>query len=81
MGKSEDGWVEKRRRLTISEQNSKQKRMQIQLVWESDPSVDGGGDAVSRWREYVDSYVMNYPTEWLPQEGAEEGRSPVYLRR
>jgi len=63
------------------EWNCRQKRMQIQLVWESDPSVDGAGDAVSRWREYVDSYLMNYPTEWLPPEGSEETRSAVFLRR
>jgi paired amphipathic helix protein Sin3a len=55
--------------------------MQVQLVWESDPSVDGAGEAVSRWREYVDSYVMTYSTEWLPQETAEETRSQVFLRR
>jgi paired amphipathic helix protein Sin3a len=55
--------------------------MQVQLVWENDPSVDGAGDAVNRWREYVDSYVMNYATEWLPQEAADDTRIAVFLRR
>ena len=55
--------------------------MRIQLVGEEDPSVDGNGSAMSRWREYVDTFVMNYPTEWMPKEPVEKGRAPVYMRR
>lgn len=48
---------------------------------EDDPSVDGDGSALSRWQEYVDTYMMEHPTEWMPREVRTAGRIPVYLRR
>jgi paired amphipathic helix protein Sin3a len=55
--------------------------MRIQLVGGKDPSVDGDGSALSRWEEYVDTYVMDHPTEWMPNDGNETRRIPVFLRR
>ena len=42
--------------------------------------MDGDGSKQGRWREYVNTYVSRYPTEWLPvsKEGV-TGR--VFLRR
>lgn len=54
------------------------KTMFIQLVEPDDPSVNGDGAAISRWREYLDSYVLRHPTEWLSQP-KREGK--VFLRR
>ncbi|KAG2154574.1 hypothetical protein DEU56DRAFT_769236 [Suillus clintonianus] len=54
------------------------KTMYVQLVEADDPSVNGDGTAINRWREYVDSYVLRQPTEWLSQ-AKREGR--VFLRR
>ncbi|GLB35790.1 putative histone deacetylase (HDAC) interacting [Lyophyllum shimeji] len=42
------------------------KSVRVYLVGPDDPSMDSDGTAVSRWRGYVDSYVMSYPTEWVP---------------
>jgi paired amphipathic helix protein Sin3a len=55
--------------------------MRIQMVGEDEPSVDGDGSALSRWQEYVDTYIMQHPTEWMPKDGKDERRAPVYLRR
>jgi paired amphipathic helix protein Sin3a len=52
--------------------------MFIQLVEPDDPSVNGDGAAISRWREYLDSYVLRHPTEWLSQ-AKREGK--LFLRR
>ncbi|KAF7312114.1 Histone deacetylase complex, SIN3 component [Mycena indigotica] len=38
------------------------KTMRVFLVSNDDPSVNGG----DRWREYVSTYVMRHPTEWIP---------------
>ncbi|KAG1810180.1 uncharacterized protein HD556DRAFT_1318620 [Suillus plorans] len=54
------------------------KTMFVQLVEPDDPSVNGDGTAISRWREYLDSYVLRQPTEWLSQS-RREGK--VFLRR
>jgi paired amphipathic helix protein Sin3a len=52
--------------------------MFVQLVEPDDPSVNGDGTAISRWREYLDSYVLRQPTEWLSQT-KREGK--LFLRR
>ncbi|KAG6919038.1 hypothetical protein DXG01_009748 [Tephrocybe rancida] len=54
------------------------KCVRVYLVGPEDPSMECDGTAVSRWRGYIDSYVMNHPTEWgvKSQQG-----SPVFLRR
>lgn len=44
-----------------------------------DPSMDTDGSVVGRWRGYVDTYVLSYPTEWMP--APKKGRSAVFLRR
>ncbi|KAG0702743.1 hypothetical protein DFH29DRAFT_920208 [Suillus ampliporus] len=54
------------------------KTMFVQLVEPDDHSVNGDGTAISRWREYLDSYVLRQPTEWLSQQ-KREGK--VFLRR
>ncbi|KAJ7508513.1 histone deacetylase complex, SIN3 component [Mycena galericulata] len=36
--------------------------MRVFLMGQEDPSVNGG----DRWREYVATYVMRLPTEWVP---------------
>ncbi|KAG1757835.1 hypothetical protein EDB19DRAFT_1624058 [Suillus lakei] len=54
------------------------KTMFVQLVETDDPSVNGDGTAINRWREYLDSYVLRQPTEWLSQP-KREGK--VFLRR
>lgn len=53
--------------------------MRIQLLGSDDPSVEEDRKSeVHRWREYVDSYVLGHPTEWMPDA---EGGRPVYLKR
>ncbi|OJA12336.1 hypothetical protein AZE42_02775 [Rhizopogon vesiculosus] len=54
------------------------KTMFVQLVEPDDPSVNGDGTAIGRWREYLDSYVLRLPTEWVPQQ-KREGK--LFLRR
>ncbi|KAK0505793.1 histone deacetylase complex, SIN3 component [Armillaria luteobubalina] len=55
------------------------KMIRVQLMSAEDPSVEGGKDAVPRWREYVNTYVMRHPTEWIPME--KETSSRVFLAR
>jgi paired amphipathic helix protein Sin3a len=57
------------------------KSMRIQLVGTEDPSVEEDKSAIGRWREYVDTYTMQQPTEWLPKGGSEGGGIPLFLRR
>ncbi|KAL4269176.1 Transcriptional regulatory protein Sin3-like protein [Pleurotus pulmonarius] len=57
------------------------KMLRMQLIGADDPSVDGGTSMVHRWREYVDTYVMHYPTEWLPETKEQGQSSAVFLRR
>ncbi|KAF5385000.1 hypothetical protein D9615_001214 [Tricholomella constricta] len=54
------------------------KAIRVHLVGSDDPSMDPDGTALTRWRGYVDSYVMSYPTEWAPT-GKKGG--PIFLRR
>ncbi|KAH7923892.1 hypothetical protein BV22DRAFT_1035800 [Leucogyrophana mollusca] len=56
------------------------KTMYIQLVDTDDPSVDGNGSTTCRWREYIDSFVLRQPTEWLPQQ-RKKARSMLFLRK
>lgn len=39
--------------------------MHVQLMRSGEASVDDTYTAVNRWREYVDSYVTEHPTEWV----------------
>lgn len=52
--------------------------MGIQLLGSSDASVEEVETSMDRWREYVDSYLLNHPTEWMPEVDEER---PVFLRR
>ncbi|KAF8506517.1 hypothetical protein F5888DRAFT_1642843 [Russula emetica] len=47
------------------EWNPEDKSMHIQLMGSGEASVDDTHTAVNRWREYVDSYVTEHPTEWV----------------
>ncbi|KAH9486320.1 Transcriptional regulatory protein SIN3 [Psilocybe cubensis] len=53
--------------------------IRVSLCSANEPSVETDGSELARWREYVNTYVMTHPTEWLP-EGKKES-SPVFLRR
>ncbi len=54
--------------------------MHIQLMGSGEASVDDGRPPVNRWREYVDSYVTEYPTEWI--QGVGQGQQPrLFVRR
>jgi len=56
------------------------KTMHIQLMGQGEASVDDARTAVNRWREYVDSYVMEHPTEWI--QGVGHGQRPrLFVRR
>ncbi|KAI0315665.1 hypothetical protein OF83DRAFT_1061699 [Amylostereum chailletii] len=60
------------------------KVMRVQLVGADEASVDDGrsASALDRWREYVDSYVLEYPTEWVRDaNGQVVGRRPIFVRR
>lgn len=53
--------------------------MRITLLGPEDPSTEKTASGTDRWRDYVNTYVMKTPTEWVP---AGRGRtSPVFLRR
>ncbi|KAJ7185593.1 histone deacetylase complex, SIN3 component [Mycena filopes] len=55
--------------------------MRVFLMGSEDPSIDGG----DRWREYVTTFVMRLPTEWMPPGPVDEDgeRIPprVFLKR
>jgi paired amphipathic helix protein Sin3a len=55
--------------------------MRIQLMGLGEASVDDAHTAVNRWREYVDSYVMEHPTEWVQGVCASVGHGRLFLRR
>ncbi|KAH9044289.1 hypothetical protein EDB85DRAFT_2070530 [Lactarius pseudohatsudake] len=56
------------------------KSLHIQLMGPGEASVDDTRTPVNRWREYVDSYVTEYPTEWI--QGAGHGQQPrLFVRR
>ncbi|KAJ7201426.1 histone deacetylase complex, SIN3 component [Mycena pura] len=56
--------------------------MRVSLMGPEDPSVDGG----DRWKEYVTTYVMRLPTEWVPpgpvdEDGERIAPSVTFLKR
>ncbi|KZT08526.1 uncharacterized protein LAESUDRAFT_648466 [Laetiporus sulphureus 93-53] len=55
------------------------KRLLVQLVGATDPSVEHERTARGRWKEYVATYVMEYPTEWMPARRA--SGMPLFLKR
>ncbi|KAA1467807.1 hypothetical protein DENSPDRAFT_770847 [Dentipellis sp. KUC8613] len=58
------------------------RRMSVQLVGADEASVDEGVTEVDRWREYVDSYVMDHPTEWVGRRGAGAKETiPIFVKR
>lgn len=62
------------------EQDPELKKMYIQLLESNDPSAEVDRSVVGRWREYLDSYVLRQPTEWMPEHKV-EGRSALFLRK
>jgi hypothetical protein len=71
----------------VALQEPTKRTLAIRLMSEQDPSVDGGQKPTQRWREYVDSYVSRYPTEWQPgsadslKERPGKMSSKVFLKR
>ncbi|KAJ4485722.1 hypothetical protein J3R30DRAFT_3441510 [Lentinula aciculospora] len=57
------------------------KIMRIHMMRQEDASVNSVRNPHSRWRAYVDSWVLRYPTEWMPSQSKEAGIQPVFLRR
>ncbi|RXW19123.1 hypothetical protein EST38_g6730 [Candolleomyces aberdarensis] len=55
------------------------KSIRVSLTSQDDETIETDGSARRRWREYVNTYVMTYPTEWDPP--AKSRVSPVFLRR
>ncbi|KAF8971663.1 hypothetical protein BDZ97DRAFT_1135733 [Flammula alnicola] len=53
--------------------------IRVSLCSPDEPSVQTDGSALSRWREYLTTYVMTHPTEWLPE--TKKTSSPLFLRR
>jgi paired amphipathic helix protein Sin3a len=65
-------------------QDPEAKIMHIQLVGSAEASVDDAHTAANRWREYVDSYVTDHPTEWIQgvNVGAGHNQQPrLFVRR
>ncbi|KAH9950932.1 hypothetical protein B0H21DRAFT_720471 [Amylocystis lapponica] len=58
--------------------NRESRTLGVQLVGAQDPSVEEDDSARGRWQEYVASYVMMHPTEWVP---ARAKSRPVFLKR
>lgn len=59
--------------------NGEQKRLYMQLVGTGDPSVEEDVSSRGRWKEYVATYVMEHPTEWMP--GGRVQRGTLFLKR
>uniref|UniRef100_A0A0W0G4L7 Putative histone deacetylase complex, SIN3 component n=1 Tax=Moniliophthora roreri TaxID=221103 RepID=A0A0W0G4L7_MONRR len=55
------------------------KTIRIHLMRAEDASVDGDVSSLGRWREYVDTYVMRHPTEWMGDLSGE--KSGIFLKR
>lgn len=53
--------------------------IRLSLCSPDEPSVQTDGTSIGRWRDYVNTYVMTHPTEWMPE--AKKNASPVFLRR
>lgn len=62
------------------EWDSHLKKMYIQLLDADDPSVGGDRTAVGRWQEYMDSYVLWQPTEWVPSQMRQRSDA-LFLRK
>jgi paired amphipathic helix protein Sin3a len=64
-------------------QNPEDKTMHIQLMGPGEASVDDTHTAINRWREYVDSYVTEHPTEWVQGLGVGVGHHQprLFVRR
>jgi paired amphipathic helix protein Sin3a len=62
-------------------QNPEDKTMHIQLMGSGEASVDDAHTAINRWREYVDSYVTEHPTEWVQGMGVGIGQPRLFFRR
>ena len=60
-------------------QDREKKFIRVSLVSQDEPTIETDGTAQRRWREYVNAYVMTYPTEWVPP--AKPRVSPTFLRR
>lgn len=54
--------------------------MKINLMRRDDASVNSQQKpaSFSRWREYVDTYILRLSTEWVPQI---KEIGPVFLKR
>ena len=65
---------------TTSNQVRGTKKIRVYLVGPEDASVESDGSKQGRWREYVNTYVSRYPTEWLPVS-KEDTHGRVLLRR
>lgn len=57
------------------------RKLRIQLLGTDDPSANENQTALGRWKEYVASYVLRHPTEWLPRRRAEKKARAVFLKR
>ncbi|KAJ2917816.1 hypothetical protein MD484_g2589, partial [Candolleomyces efflorescens] len=55
------------------------KSIRVSLTSQDDATIETDGSSRRRWREYVNTYVMTHPTEWVPPAKARV--SPVFLRR
>ena len=63
-------------------QDGATRTLRIQLLGLNDPSTDEDNSDVGRWREYVATYVLKHPTEWMPgQPRSKRKRSPLFLKR
>ena len=55
--------------------------MHIQLMGPGEASVDDAHTPINRWREYVDSYVTEHPTEWVQGLGVGHSQPRLFVRR
>lgn len=63
-------------------QDGASRTLRIQLLSVTDPSTDEDSTAVGRWREYVATYVLKHPTEWmLGQDRRKTKSGPLFLKR
>lgn len=56
------------------------KTLRVSLFSSGDPSRPMDGTRMGRWRDYVRTYVMTHPTEWVPPPSSKK-RSNVFLHR
>lgn len=57
------------------------KNLSMQLLEGSDASIEENSLAATRYQEYVASYVMSYPTEWVAASHAGRMSGAIFLRR